>query len=148
MVARVGAPHGVRGLLKLHPFLEDPSLLTQFKSFYMRRPKQDWQRAVPFSLTKKSQSFFIHFAGFDQPESAGLKFTHVELGVARADFPALTEHQYYWEDLAGLKVINQQDRELGIVDHLFETPVHDVVVIKNAGHEDVLIPYVWGAVYY
>lgn len=142
MVARVGAPHGVRGLLKLHTFLENPKLLTQFKHFYLRYPKQDWQSAMPFSLTKKSEQFFIHFNGFEQPESAGLKFTHAELGVPRSDLPKLSGQRYYWEDLLGLKVVNQEGQELGTVDHLFATPAHDIVVVKHAP-EDILIPYVW-----
>lgn len=143
LVARVGAPHGVRGLLRLQPFLDSPALLPKFKQYYLQFPHQPWQIAPEFSFSKKGENFFIHFKGFDQPESAGLKFTHALLGVARDELPALPKGQYYWEDLIGLKVINQQGQSLGVVDYLFATPAHDVVVVKN-DQKEILIPYVWG----
>ena len=142
MVARAGAPHGVRGLLKLHPFLEDPESIHQFKHFYLRYPNQAWQEAPKLSITKKGQALFVHFENFDQPETAGLKFTHAELGVTREELPALLNHQYYWEDLADLNVINQQGQLIGVVDHLMTTPAHDVLVLKG-DTDPVLIPYVW-----
>jgi 16S rRNA processing protein RimM len=142
-VARVGAPYGVRGFLKLHVLLDDPELMHHFKIFYLRFPKQDWQ-LFKVEFQYKGQQCLVRFAGFDQPESAGIKFTHAELGVARTALPSLPKNQYYWDDLLGLKVFNQEQQALGVIDHLLASSAHDVLVIKNDHNEELLIPYVWG----
>lgn len=142
MVARVGAPHGVHGQLKLHPFLDNPQLLSQFENFYLKYPHADWQTAPPLTIVKKGENFFVHFTGHDQREAAGLKYTHAELGVFREQLPELAAREYYWEDLVGLKVFNEAGQELGVIDRLMDTPAHDVLVIKNVADE-LLIPYVW-----
>ena len=47
-------------------------------------------------------------------------------------------------DLQGLKVVNLEGTELGIVDHLMETGANDVLVVK--GERERLIPYVQGPI--
>lgn len=142
-VARVGAPFGVRGYLKFHIFLENPELIFQFKEFYLRFPHQVWQLAPQFKFDRKGDALYIQFEGFDQREAAALRFTNAEFGVDRSLLPALKQNEYYWDDLIGLKVVNQQYQELGVVDHLLETGANDVLVVKNAKGDELLIPYVW-----
>ena len=143
-IATVGAPYGVRGLLKLHVTLEDPSSLTTFTDLYIRYPRGRWEQVPPFSLQEKGVLTLIHFVGFDQRELAGAKFTHAVLGVQKEALPLLPEDQFYWEDLIGLMVQNQQGQRLGIVKQLFETGANDVLVIKTETGQEVLIPYVLG----
>ena len=54
--------------------------------------------------------------------------------------PALEKGEYYWNDLMGHKVINQQKEHLGVVQTFLETGANDVLVVK--GDKEYLIPFI------
>ena len=62
--------------------------------------------------------------------------------VKQADLPALPAGEFYWQELIGLTVKNEQV-VIGQIDSILETGANDVLVCKNAeqGQPDVLIPY-------
>jgi 16S rRNA processing protein RimM len=41
--------------------------------------------------------------------------------------PETGEDEYYWSDLVGLRVINEQDENLGEITEMFETGAHDIM---------------------
>lgn len=60
--------------------------------------------------------------------------------ILRSQLPQPAPNEYYWLDLIGLKVQNQENVYLGIVDHLLETGANDVLVVKD-GELERLIPF-------
>jgi 16S rRNA processing protein RimM len=65
-----------------------------------------------------------------------------DIAVQREQLPALESGEYYWTDLQGLRVVNLEGVELGVVSHLFETGANDVLVVR--GERERLIPYTTG----
>ena len=74
----------------------------------------------------------------DRDVAAGLM--NADIAVLRDKLPPTAGNEIYWTDLEGLRVFNQDDVQLGIVDHLIATGANDVLVVK--GKEEVLIPFV------
>lgn len=68
-----------------------------------------------------------------------------EIGVDRDVLPAPAADEYYWRDLIGSSVCNLGGDNLGRVARLLPTPAHDVLVVVDAGREQ-LIPFVDDAV--
>ena len=64
-----------------------------------------------------------------------------EIAIDRALLPPLRKGQYYWTDLEGLRVVNQDGVEFGRVDHLFDSGAHPILVIRN-GERERLVPFV------
>lgn len=147
VLARVGAPHGIHGQLRLQVFLEDPGSIYEFGAWYLKRGhEKSFKPFSQFEVSEKGNSFYIHFPPITDRDQAK-QFTHAELAVKRSDLPRLAKDEFYWSDLIGLEVVNEADIVLGHVDSLFETGANDVMVIKaSAGEEDVLIPYVFGPI--
>jgi 16S rRNA processing protein RimM len=80
--------------------------------------------------------------------------------IARSHFPALSDEEFYWVDLIGLAVENQQGEALGVVSDLMDNGAHPIlrieplvaaIAIDAAGADtdaakskvaEILIPYV------
>ena len=74
----------------------------------------------------------------DRDAAFGLK--NKTILIPRHELPALEKGEYYWNDLMGHGVINQQKEHLGIVQTFLETGANDVLVVK--GDKEYLIPFI------
>ena len=54
----------------------------------------------------------------------------VRISVPRSAFPATPEGEYYWVDLIGLRVVNREGVEMGIVRDLMPTGPNSVLVLE------------------
>jgi len=68
-----------------------------------------------------------------------------DISIPEEGLPAAGIDEYYWSQLTGLSVVNQQGIELGEVANLFETGANDVMVVK--GDKERLIPFTEFAVH-
>lgn len=137
MVGRFGAAHGVRGWIKIHSFTEPRANILTYLPWLIE-DAQGWHEFHFTDQKHNEQSIIVKPANCDTPEQVRL-YTNKLIAIERALLPASTEADYYWTDLEGLKVINQQQQLLGIVDHLFNTGANDVLVVK--GDKERLLPY-------
>ena len=62
------------------------------------------------------------------------------VGVDRNKFEALEEGEFYWSDLLGSSVENQEGFRFGIVKRFIETGSNDVMEIERQG-ANLLIPF-------
>ena len=75
----------------------------------------------------------------DRNAAEALKGFYV--GAPREALPDPGEDEYYWSDLTGLKVENEQGEPLGVVAGLMSTGAHDVLQVVD-GEVERLIPFV------
>lgn len=134
----MGAPYGVRGWLKLHSYTEPASNICHYRRWHLKR-KRTWQPAEVTAIKSHANGFIAKLAHVETPEQAAL-LTNAMVGIPKEDLATLPEGEYYWSDLIGLEVINDDNTLLGVVDSLFETGSNDVMVVKK-GAEQRLLPY-------
>ena len=62
--------------------------------------------------------------------------------IKKSDLPELPDGEFYWQQLIGLKVVNDVE-EIGVINSILETGANDVLVVKpnEIDQADVLIPY-------
>jgi 16S rRNA processing protein RimM len=63
-----------------------------------------------------------------------------EVWVPRSALPPPVDGEYYWVDLEGLRVVNTQGVDFGVVSHLFSTGANDVLVAR--GDRERMIPFI------
>ena len=63
----------------------------------------------------------------------------MEINVPREDFPDLDNESIYWNDLIGSKVINLNEKELGVVTKIENHGASDLLFIQGSDLE-VIIP--------
>lgn len=124
--------HGLKGLVKVMPWADDPADLLDFDRFFI----DGTEYAVEHSSLQKSM-VLLKLEGVDTLEDAA-KLRGKELSIARADVE-LEEGTVFIADLIGLPVYCGE-RELGRITEVLTPPANDVYVVK--GRQEYLIPAV------
>ena len=83
----------------------------------------------------------VKLQGIDDRDAA-LACKGKQIAVPRALLPKLEDEEYYWSDLIGLNVKNQQDVDFGKITDVFATGANDVVAVKTEAGVERLIPYI------
>lgn len=136
-IAKIGAPHGVRGDLKLHAFTDDLQKITEYKEWFI----EDHATWTPITMSLKvmHRSLLMHISGCDHREEAK-GYVNKHLAIKRSAFTPMDDaSSYYWADLEGLAVTTIEGRALGVIDHLFATGANDIMVVK--GDKAHLVPF-------
>lgn len=143
VVGKIGKTHGLKGWVRLNSFTSPPENLLQYRAYAARRG----HRSLELELTDarwQGDRLLAHFEGYDDPEAAA-ELNGLELQIDSASLPALETGEYYWHQLLGLRVRNQQDQLLGRVARLMETGANDVLVVQacagSLDDRERLIPF-------
>ncbi len=143
LVGRVGGVYGVRGWLKIDSYTRPKENIFTY-SPWLVRVDSGWQKVEIEEFQQRgSGRLLVKMVGIDTPEQAR-EYTGRDIAVVQEQFPALTEGEFYWHDLIGLEVINQDQVNLGKISEIFETGANDVLVVKKTGDKitKTLIPLV------
>lgn len=137
-VGRIGAPHGVRGLVKLHSFTENPEDIVAFN------PLQDAEgRDIRLTIRGRQKTYFL--AAVDGVENRDMaeSLKGRMLYIDRARLPALEdEEDYYHSDLVGLEVRDPDGNPLGQVKAVQNFGAGDLLDVHlNADRRTILIPF-------
>ncbi|TDR33166.1 ribosome maturation factor RimM [Hydromonas duriensis] len=155
VVARIGAAYGVKGWVKLHPFSNSPDALHHAKTWwitpYLGTESSDtqtnaltWSVFSPLTFKAHADAWVAQCREWTDRSDAE-KHKGWQVAVSRADFPQPDEDEFYWVDLVGAQVINQDGVCLGVIDSLLENTAQTVMSIsspENKAAPQYLIPFV------
>ena len=137
-MARIGAPFGIKGWLKLHTFTEAPDSLDQYASWLIRAG-DDWQEFELEDFEVHAKGAVAKLRGIDDRTAAD-RLVKRDIGIPRDDLIE-EDDAILWLDLIGSEVRNTQGRIFGTLESLMETGANDVLVVKGDGVE-TLVPYI------
>ena len=70
------------------------------------------------------------------------EYIGLDLYTAIDELPKVENNEYYWHDLIGCNVFNEEDILLGVADSLFNSCDNDILVVKNDNSKkEILIPF-------
>ncbi len=138
ILGRVVRPHGLKGEVRVSSFARSlVSFIGQGEVWL--KPIQGRERFLSLEWAREHpKGVLLKLKGIDDPEEARV-LVGAEVGVSRSALPATEEGEYYWVDLIGLEVRDEQGCKVGRIKTLFETKAHEVLVVQSGGRE-VLIP--------
>ncbi|MES9818245.1 MAG: ribosome maturation factor RimM [Candidatus Thiodiazotropha sp.] len=140
IMGRVSGLFGVRGWLKIYSHTSPREGIVRYRDWYLKRG-DDWKRHRLVAGRSQGKGVVAQLQGIDNRDLA-TPLVNCDIAVRREQLPPLESGEYYWNDLQGLRVLNLQGIELGVVSHLFETGANDVLVVR--GERERLIPYTKG----
>jgi 16S rRNA processing protein RimM len=138
-VARIGAPHGVHGEVKLWSFTQDPMAAANYGPLQT----QDGARQVEIEALRPGKNFLVaRIAGIaDRAAAEGLR--NLDLYVSRERLPPIVEADtFYHADLIGLAAVTADGEALGTISAIHNFGAGDLIEIaRAAGGELLLLPF-------
>jgi 16S rRNA processing protein RimM len=147
VLGRITAPYGVRGWVRLHAFGDDPGRWQEISRWWLGADPEefgDWRACVPQSLRPQGKDWLVKLTGVDD-RSGAEALVGQYVGAPRASLPPTEENEYYWADLVGLQVVNEQQHALGQVTEMLESGAHAVMAVTQGEGEQAvqrLLPFV------
>ena len=73
-------------------------------------------------------------------------YINQEIFVSKQDLPVTDKNEYYWHQLIGREVFNENKKRIGLVKSIFPTKSNDVLVLEcpsdDKKNEEILIPFI------
>jgi len=142
LLGKISGAYGIKGWVKVHSFTSPVENIIDYLPWDLRSGKEIRQLDVVEGRSH-GKGLVVRLEGVDD-RTAAEALRGAEIFVERSQLPATAEGEYYWEDLLGLTVVDQNDVTLGKVDQLLDTGANDVLVV--VGDERHVIPYISGDV--
>lgn len=149
VLGKFGAVYGINGWLKINSYTDIPEGIFDYTPWHVKF-RGNWQPVQISSWKRHSNSLIAKLADVNDRDVAQ-QYVNVDIAVPTNALPALTDGDFYWKDLMGLTVVNEQGYNLGEVTDLMETGSNDVLVVKANrtdafGKSERLIPYLHNTV--
>jgi 16S rRNA processing protein RimM len=134
-----GAPHGVRGELRVKSYTQDPKAIGAYRDL------TDQAGIRSFRLTAlrvvKEDMLVVRLAGIATREAA-LALNGVALCARRSQLPPPSDDEFYHDDLVGLEAVTREGEALGAVVAIRNFGAGDILEIAPAkGSETLLLPF-------
>jgi 16S rRNA processing protein RimM len=138
LLGKVSGTHGIRGELKVSCYSGEYNTLMGLRTLLLRALNGDLLEVAVDSARLHSGRAIVKLKQFDTINAVE-HLVGRELVINRSQFPETEEGEYYWHDLLGLRVLLDDDSELGIIADIFATGSNDVYVVRSETRE-YLIP--------
>lgn len=132
--------HGLRGELRVRPLTADSQSLFSARQVLIRDRSGRLHAHEPARVGARKGNLLLRLRGLDTIEAVR-HLVGGELLMHYQDLPDLEDDEFYWHELRGLRVIDRNRGELGLLEDIMETGAHDVYVVQGRFGE-VLIPAV------
>jgi 16S rRNA processing protein RimM len=142
ILGRIVGLFGVRGWVKVYSYTEPREAVLNYGDWLLGRDG-DWQQTAVAEGKRHGKAVIARLQGIEDRDAA-TELIGSDIGIDRDALPEPEEGHYYWADLEGLTVVQQDGTEVGKVSYLMATGAHDVLVVD--GPVERLIPFVPGQV--
>jgi 16S rRNA processing protein RimM len=137
LFGHISKAHGIKGELVVVLATENPSLYKDQKALFI----EVQGKLIPYFIEKMDLlkgKAIIKFEEITNPNAAAaMQGSEVYLPITA--LPAKDEGDFYYHDVIGFTVVDQEKGELGIVKDIYELPGHDILAMDYM-EQEVLIP--------
>jgi 16S rRNA processing protein RimM len=136
MVGIIGAPHGIRGEMRVRIVSDFPERVATLSHIYLG-PEGERRRLLGFR--GGGQSTIIRVAGVTSREDAA-QYRGMPLYMDIRDAKPLEPDENYWYELIDMQVFSPEGDVLGTLTSILETGANDVYVVTQPDGKELLLP--------
>ncbi|MBF0846443.1 ribosome maturation factor RimM [Streptococcus danieliae] len=141
-VGKIINTHALKGELKImstSDFIDER--LKVGSVLLISRGNQIIKEVIVESAREHKGFFLVKFEGIDNIEEAE-KFKNLQLKVDEENLSDLEDGEFYFYEIIGCKVIDENKNIVGEIVDILQTGANDVWVIKTDKNKEILIPYI------
>ncbi len=154
ILGRITGVYGVKGWVKIFSYTDPMEAIVDYSPWYIRaekRKQSPWTTVKLKAGKRHAKTVVAKLEGCNDRDAAQA-YIGTEIAIEKKQLEALEGgNEYYWRELIGMRVVNQQNIELGKVQSIFETGANDVLVVVSENEADSegepkerLIPWTMG----
>lgn len=133
VIGKITSAFGVKGGVKVFSYTQPRLNILNYNPWLLKIDGQ-WQSVKLKSGRQQGKTIAAYLDGVaDRNQAEGLSGT--EIGVYAGQLPEPSPDEFYWRELEGMRVINTEGVDFGIVSHLIETGSNDVLVVKETAEQ-------------
>lgn len=142
-VGKIVNTHGVQGEVRVISQTDFPDERYQVgETLYLFREDDKKPTKLTVMNHRKHKNFdLLSFEGIYNINLAEALRDGV-LKISENQLTDLEENEFYYHEIIGLKVFDEQNQELGEITEILSPGANDVWVVKRKGKKDALIPYI------
>ncbi|WP_306142323.1 ribosome maturation factor RimM [Roseibium sp. MMSF_3412] len=137
LMAKIGAAHGIRGEVRVKPFGDDPLSFTDYGVL----TSKDGARSFEVEKARVQKTVVITKFRSVNDRNQAEELNGVELFIDRDQLPDPDEDEYYYSDLNGLSVVDQDGNALGKIIAVQDFGAGDLLEIRPRRGRTFYIPF-------
>ena len=139
ILGRITGVYGVKGWVKVFSYTDPMEAIVDYSPWFIRAENRKpgdldnglW-RQVKLKAGKRHAKTVVAKLEHCNNRDEAMAYIGTEVAIEQHQLEGLKEeNEFYWRDLIGLRVINQQNIALGAVKSLLETGANDVLVVVS-----------------
>jgi 16S rRNA processing protein RimM len=138
LIGKINGLFGVQGWVKIFSYSDPRKNILTYQPWHIQVNGQ-WQTLEKTTGRVQGKTIVAQLKNITNREQAH-SYIGTDIYIEKSQLPALSKGEYYWEELIGLTVINQENITLGVVNNLMDTGANTVLVVQ--GEQEYLIPYI------
>jgi 16S rRNA processing protein RimM len=138
LLGKILATHGIKGQLRVAVYSGDFATILSLGSVMLKGPDGRMETFEVSASIVHGKKLIVSFKEYENINQV-LHLVGREIYTTREQMPELSEGEFYWSDLLGLKVVTDGGESLGVVVDIIVTGSNDVYVVKD-GKREYLIP--------
>lgn len=141
-VGKIVNTHGIRGEVRVissTDFTEERYRVGE--QLFLFRENQETLPLTIASYRRHKNFDLLSFEGYPNINQVE-PFRDGILKISEKQMGELDEHEYYYHEIIGLTVVDEDDKEIGKITEILSPGANDIWVVKRKGQKDALIPYI------
>ncbi len=111
LVGRILKPIGLKGLVKIQSYMSSSEIFLKQTTFFDSNDEKINVTKLQHLGDDKFSGFINNISSCDDAD----KYRRCELHLPRNSLPPLSNNEYYYDDLIGMKVYDENDTSVGMV---------------------------------
>ncbi len=139
-IGKIYTTFGLNGDVKVYTYVEDAVFQTfDGEEIWIGDEDSSLKVKVKSAKLSKKKNFLVKLEGFDSVGKSK-RIVGKTITIEESKLPAVKEDEYYFYQVIGMKVYDEDGNYLGKIADVIQTGSNDVFVVKNENGEELMIP--------